>query len=87
MEQQILDQFNDLLAQYGKHRAFIDKATEQAGKFKADVIQKVIADHQIKASLLEDEVGGLVVQLQEAVGSINEAIQVSEGSKGGLVHS
>ena len=34
MEQEVLDQFNELLGQYSKHRAFIDKASEQAGKFK-----------------------------------------------------
>ncbi len=84
MEQEVLDQFNDLLGEYGKHKAFIDKATEQMGKFKADVIEKVIADHQIQSSLLEDQIGELVAQLQGAVEEINAGIQEAETSKGGL---
>jgi len=82
--EQVLVQFNDLLGQYGKHRAFIDKATEQAGKFKADVIQKVIADHQIKASLLEDEISVLATQLLGVMGELDDGIQEAERSKGDL---
>ena len=84
MEQEVLDQFTDLLGRYGQHKAFIDKATEQMGNFKADVIQKVIADHQIKASMLDDEIGALVAKLQEAVAELNAGISEAEQSKGDL---
>ncbi len=85
MEQEaLLEQLNDLLDKFAEHQAFMAKATEQAGKFKPEVIEKVIADHQIKASLLSDDIEPLVPQLQSAIAEIDASISEHEDSKGNL---
>jgi hypothetical protein len=85
MEQDaLLEQLKVLLDNYAAHQAFMAKATEQIGKFKAEVIEKVIADHQIKASLIADDVEPLTPQLQAAVAEIDAGIAECEASKGNL---
>ena len=81
---ELLNRFNELLETYGKHKAYADKAREQSASFSSAVIEKVIADHQIKASLIADDVQPLVPQLQSEASSLAAAIGEAEQSKGDL---
>ena len=73
--QELLSTFNELLETYGKHKAYADKAREQAASFSSSVIEKVIADHQIKASLVADDITPLVPQLSAEIASIATSIK------------
>jgi uncharacterized coiled-coil protein SlyX len=82
--QELLNTFNELLETYGKHKSYADKAREQAASFSSSVIEKVIADHQIKASLVADDISPLVPQLSAAIAEIQNAKNEAEQSKGDL---
>lgn len=64
---EILQEFLGHVETYTKHRSYILKAKEKAGKFNAEVVQKVILDHEIKASEVADLILPLVPQLEEVV--------------------
>ena len=81
---ELLSQFNDLLDIYAKHKSYADKAREKADTFSSAVIEKVIADHQIKSALVADDIQPLVPQLQEALQELNASIDEAEQSKGDL---
>lgn len=81
---ELLTQFNELLDTYGKHKSYADKAREKATQFSSAVIEKVIADHQIKSSLVADDIQPLVPLLQAELATINESIGGAEQSKGDL---
>jgi uncharacterized coiled-coil protein SlyX/uncharacterized protein YciU (UPF0263 family) len=81
---ELLTQFNELLDTYGKHKSYADKAREKATQFSSAVIEKVIADHQIKSSLIADDIQPLVPLLQAELATINESIGGAEQSKGDL---
>jgi uncharacterized coiled-coil protein SlyX len=81
---ELLTQFNELLDTYGKHKSYSDKAREKATQFSSAVIEKVIADHQIKSSLVADDIQPLVPLLQAELAAINESIGGAEQSKGDL---
>lgn len=81
---ELLTQFNELLDTYGKHKSYADKAREKATQFSSAVIEKVIADHQIKSSLIADDIQPLVPLLQAELAAINESIGGAEQSKGDL---
>ena len=70
-----------MLESYGNHKAFADKAREQASSFSSSVIEKVIADHQIKASLVADDITPLLPQLSAEIAAVQEAKAGAEGSK------
>jgi hypothetical protein len=82
--QELLDQFNSLLETYGKHKAYADKAREQAQSFSSGIIEKVIADHQIKASLVADDIQPLVPQIGAEIAQLTSAKNEVEQSKGDL---
>ena len=82
--QELLSQLNALLESYGNHKAFADKAREQASSFSSSVIEKVIADHQIKASLVADDITPLLPQLSAEIAAVQEAKAGAESSKGDL---
>lgn len=82
--QELLDQFNSLLETYGKHKAYADKAREQAQSFSSGIIEKVIADHQIKASLVADDIQPLVPQIGAEIAQLTSAKNEAEQSKGDL---
>jgi len=77
-----LSTFNELLETYGKHKAYADKAREQASSFSSSVIEKVIADHQIKASLVADDIAPLVPQITAELERIEALKGDAEQSKG-----
>ena len=82
--QELLNQLNALLENYENHKAFADKAREQASSFSSSVIEKVIADHQIKASLVADDITPLLPQLNAEIAEIESAKATAESSKGDL---
>jgi hypothetical protein len=82
--QELLTQFNTLVETYGQHKAYGEKAREQADKFSSGIIEKVIADHQIKAALVADDILPLVPLLSAEIGKIEAAKSVAEQSKGDL---
>ena len=82
--EELLSQFDELIETYSKHKAYADKAREKAGNFSSSVIEKVIADHQIKASLVADDIQPLIPQLQEELATLNGLIGEAEQSVGDL---
>jgi hypothetical protein len=80
--QELLNQFNALIEAYSKHKAYGDKARAQAASFSSGVIEKVIADHQIKASLVADDIIPLVPLISDQVAEVEAARGEVEQSKG-----
>jgi hypothetical protein len=80
--EELLKRFNELLDTYEQHKAYGDKAREQASNFSSAVIEKVMADHQIKASLIADDISPLVPQVMAEVTTLAAAIGDAEQSKG-----
>ena len=80
--EELLNRFNELLETYEQHKAYGDKAREQAANFSSAVIEKVMADHQIKASLIADDITPLVARVMAEVTALATAIEEAEQSKG-----
>ncbi len=81
-KQQLLETLNGLIGKYQQHRHYIDKAKTQLGKFSAAVIEKVVLDHEIKASDIADEVTPLLPQLREHLAKLEEERSSIQASKG-----
>ncbi len=82
-KQQLLETLNGLIGKYQQHRHYIDKAKTQLGKFSSAVIEKVVLDHEIKASDIADEVTPLLPQLRDHLAKLEEergSIQASKGT-------
>ncbi|MGB0640256.1 MAG: hypothetical protein ACPGTU_13025, partial [Myxococcota bacterium] len=82
--EELVNRFNQNVDQYSQHKSYMDKAREQAERFSSGVIEKVIADHQIKASMIADEILPMVPSLQSELANLNVAIDAVEQSKGDL---
>ncbi len=80
--EELLNRFNELLDTYEQHQAYGEKAREQAANFSSAVIEKVMADHQIKASLVADDIGPLVPEVAQHLDALNASIAEAEQSKG-----
>lgn len=81
----LLERLNGLVTRYRQHRSYIEKAQAQkaTGKFKVDVIERVILDHEIKASDVADEVGPLLPALQTLIDAlVGEKASVHAGNAG-----
>ena len=65
---ELLQNFNELLDSFETRRGYIDKAKTQAKKFKPEVIEKVVRDHEAKSTEISDRIIPLVPQLQSAHG-------------------
>jgi hypothetical protein len=85
-KQALLDKLNTLIGRYQQHRHYIDKARAQAatGKFNNTVIEKVVLDHEIKASSVADELVPLLPDLVESIASLEAERNVIQSSKGSL---
>jgi hypothetical protein len=70
----LLERLNGLVTRYQQHRGYIEKARIQAasGKFNPQVIEKVLLDHEIKASTVADDVGPLLPNLQTLIDALVE---------------
>ncbi|MCB9778005.1 MAG: FHA domain-containing protein [Alphaproteobacteria bacterium] len=81
--EELITEFNSLVDEYARHRAYIDKAQAQAEKFSKAVIEKVILDHEIKASDAADAVLPHVPKLQELIAGIDSEIAEINTKKAG----
>ena len=81
-KQQLLETLNGLIGKYQQHRHYIDKAKTQLGKFSAAVIEKVVLDHEIKASDIADEVTPLLPDLRTHLAKLEEERSSIQASKG-----
>jgi len=80
MSEELLTNFDNLVGTYKTHREYIERANKQAEKFSKAVIEKVILDHEIKASAVADDVLPLVPQLEENIAAIDaETVEINEG--------
>ncbi len=70
---ELLQNFNELLDSFETRRGYIDKAKTQAKKFKPEVIEKVVRDHEVKSTEISDRILPLVPQLQTELGSLEES--------------
>ena len=63
--------FVALLDQYSQHREYIRRAKAQAARFSSAVVEKVIFDHEVKASGVAERILPLVPGLQSRVDDID----------------
>jgi hypothetical protein len=63
--------FVALLDQYSQHREYIRRARSQAARFSSAVVEKVIFDHEVKASGVAERILPLVPALQSRVDDID----------------
>ena len=82
--EELLNQIGSLIETYAKHAAYAEKARERAEQFSSAVIEKVIADHQIKAALVADDIQPLIPLVADELAKINLLIGEVEQSKGDL---
>lgn len=81
----LLEKLNGLVTKYQQHRGYIEKARVQAasGKFNAQVIEKVLLDHEIKASVVAEEISPLLPSLQNLIDAlVQEKSSVRAGNSG-----
>lgn len=85
-KKELLETLAALTARYEQHRHYIEKAKAQAatGKFNNAVIEKVVLDHEIKASDVADEVGPLLPRVRELLAGYAADKQSIEASKSGV---
>jgi hypothetical protein len=78
---ELLQNFNELLDSFETRRGYIDKAKTQAKKFKPEVIEKVVRDHEVKSTEISDQIIPLVPQLQGELGSLEESRDATKEEK------
>ena len=79
-QQELLERFNGLLADYRKHRQYIRRVQEQSEKFSPAVIERVKLDHEVKSSAVAEEILPLVVDMNGHVETIqNELRSITDG--------
>jgi hypothetical protein len=79
----ILKEFNEHLEQYATHRGYIDRARTHAHKFKPEVVEKVILDHEIKSTEVAELILPLVPQFQEAMAELDAQRREIDQKKAG----
>lgn len=85
-KKELLETLSALTARYEQHRHYIEKAKAQAatGKFNTAVIEKVVLDHEIKASDVADQVGPLLPHVRGLLSGYAADKAAIEASKGGV---
>ena len=81
---ELLQNFNELLDSFETRRGYIDKAKTQAKKFKPEVIEKVVRDHEAKSTEISDQIIPLVPQLQSELASLEESRDGTKAEKVGV---
>ena len=81
---ELLQNFNELLDSFETRRGYIDKAKTQAKKFKPEVIEKVVRDHEVKSTEISDQIIPLVPRIQSELGSLEESRDATKGKKIGI---
>ncbi len=79
---ELLVNLNANIGKYEQHRQYIEKAKAQAAKFKPDVVEKVILDHEIKSSDVADKVAPLLPDLRALVAGLDAEKSGIVASKG-----
>lgn len=86
MDMETLHKLNDLVEKYARHRGFVERARAQSTKFSSSVIEKVIHDHEAKASEVAGEILPLVPKIEAGIGELDaDAARIS--SEKGEVHN
>jgi hypothetical protein len=85
-KKELLETLSALTARYEQHRHYIEKARAQGatGKFNAAVIEKVVLDHEIKASDVADQVSPLLPSVSSLLAGYTSEKSKIEASKGGV---
>ena len=65
--QALLDTFTELVDRYEQHQGYIQRAREQASRFSAKIVDKVVRDHTAKSSTVASEVGPYLKELRDAI--------------------
>jgi hypothetical protein len=81
---ELLQNFNELLDSFETRRGYIDKAKTQAKKFKPEVIEKVVRDHEAKSTEISDQIIPLVPQLQTELGTLEDQRDRTKAEKLGI---
>jgi hypothetical protein len=81
---ELLQNFNELVDSFETRRGYIDKAKTQAKKFKPEVIEKVVRDHEAKATEISDRVLPLVPQIQAEIAALDESAESARNEKVGI---
>ena len=81
---ELVSKLTALIDRYAQHRQYIEKAKSQSGKFSQAVIEKVILDHEVKASSVADEVEPLLPPLRTHVAALRKDRSAIESSRGGV---
>lgn len=82
MDMETLHKLNDLVEKYARHRGFIERARAQSTKFSSSVIEKVIFDHEAKATEVALEVLPLVPQIEGGIGELDAESDRISAEKG-----
>ena len=85
-QKELLEALSGLTARFEQHRSYVDKARTQlaSGKFNAAVVEKVIFDHETKASLVADEGAPLLPRLRALIAQLESDKAGIHASKGGV---
>jgi hypothetical protein len=78
---ELLSQFNDHLAEYGKLRGFIARANAQEGKFSAATIERVVMKNEISSQEISETIQPLVPQLAQVIDDLSGEIATVEAKK------
>ena len=81
-QQELLERFNGLLADYRKHRQYIRRVQEQSEKFSPAVIERVKLDHEVKSAAVAEEILPLVGDMNGHVEAIQNELQSITDGKG-----
>jgi hypothetical protein len=77
----LFSNFGDLLSDYSQHREYIRRATAQAKKFSKAVIEKVVLDHEVKASSVADQILPLVPDVETHIAEIDGEVETINTDK------
>lgn len=80
--QDLLSNFNALVDSYAEHREYINRAQSQGSKFSKAIIEKVVLDHEVKASAVADQILPVVPELEAKVDEIAGEIAQINSEKG-----
>ncbi|MEC8424488.1 MAG: FHA domain-containing protein [Myxococcota bacterium] len=80
---ELLTKFGGLLDEYAQHREYIAKAQGQAEKFSNAVIEKVVLDHEVKASGVADGILPLVPEIEARIAEIDCDVAGDNNDKAG----
>ncbi len=78
---ELLSSFNGHVDQYAQHREYVRRAKAMGGRFSSSVIEKVILDHEVRASGVADSILPLVPGIEGRISDIDAERASIEGGK------